>query len=76
MPEDHFGAGVARTGSTSGVVAHKADPAVVGPGAVDSWPPSAAGGSALKLGSGTGRIALPLADRRRTSPQASSCRQR
>jgi SAM-dependent methyltransferase len=60
MAEDHFGERVAarfdeRYGS-------QADPAVVGP-IVAFLADLAAGGAALELGLGTGRIALPLAER-------------
>ena len=60
MPEDHFGESVAaRFDERYG---YQADPAVVGP-MVDLLAELAAGGAALELGSGTGRVALPLAER-------------
>jgi SAM-dependent methyltransferase len=59
MPEDHFGEGVAkRYDQDAGMF----DPAVVEP-AVDFLADLAGGGAALELGIGTGRIALPLAQR-------------
>src|SRR5919198_5914682 len=60
MPEDYFGEDVARgyDESTSGMF----EPAVVEP-AVDLLADLAGRGAALELGIGTGRIALPLAQR-------------
>jgi SAM-dependent methyltransferase len=59
MPEDHFGEGVAkRYDQDAGMF----DPTVVEP-AVDFLADLAGGGAALELGIGTGRIALPLAQR-------------
>ena len=60
MAEDHFGESVAARFDER--YAHQADPAVVGP-IVDLLEELAAGGAALELGIGTGRIALPLAAR-------------
>jgi SAM-dependent methyltransferase len=60
MPEDHFGERVA--GRFDERHAHLADPAVVDP-IVDFLVELAGGGAALELGIGTGRIALPLAQR-------------
>jgi SAM-dependent methyltransferase len=60
MPEDHFGESVAARFDER--YAHQADAAVVGP-MVDLLVDLAAGGAALELGIGTGRIALPLAER-------------
>ncbi len=60
MAEDHFGESVAARFDER--YAHQADPAVVGP-MVDLLAELAAGGAALELGIGTGRIALPLAAR-------------
>ena len=60
MAEDHFGESVAARFDER--YAHQADPAVVGP-IVDFLVELAAGGAALELGIGTGRIALPLAAR-------------
>ena len=60
MPEDHFGEGVAERFDER--YAHKADPAVVDP-IVDFLADRARGGAALEFGIGTGRIALPLAQR-------------
>jgi SAM-dependent methyltransferase len=60
MPEDHFGESVAaRYDARYG---YQADPAVVAP-MVDLIAELAGGGAALELGVGTGRIALPLAER-------------
>ncbi|MFY9580400.1 MAG: class I SAM-dependent methyltransferase [Gaiellaceae bacterium] len=59
MPEDYFGERVAERYDES--LGEMADPAVVGP-AVD-FLAELAGGGALELGIGTGRIALPLAER-------------
>lgn len=60
MAEDHFGESVAaRFDERYG---HEADAAVVGP-IVDFLTALASDGVALELGIGTGRIALPLADR-------------
>ena len=60
MPEDHFGESVAaRFDERYG---YQADPAVVGP-MVDVLTELAADGAVLELGVGTGRIALPLAER-------------
>src|SRR3954470_6477802 len=60
MPEDHFGERVAeRYDRTS---AEMFDPAVVDP-IVDFLAALAGDGAALELGVGTGRIALPLAER-------------
>jgi len=60
MPEDHFGEEVAQRYDMSS--ADMFDPAVVDP-AVDFLAELAGGGAALELGIGTGRIALPLAER-------------
>jgi SAM-dependent methyltransferase len=60
VAEDHFGESVAARFDER--YAHQADPAVVGP-MVDLLTELAAGGAALELGIGTGRIALPLAAR-------------
>ncbi|HUH14534.1 MAG TPA: class I SAM-dependent methyltransferase [Gaiellaceae bacterium] len=60
MPEDHFGESVAARFDDR--YARQADPAVVGP-IVAFLEDLAAGGAALELGIGTGRIALPLAER-------------
>jgi SAM-dependent methyltransferase len=60
MPEDHFGADVAEHYDETSAAMF--DPAVVGP-AVDFLARLARGGAALELGVGTGRIALPLAER-------------
>jgi SAM-dependent methyltransferase len=59
-PEDHFGPRVAERFDER--YAHQADPAVVGP-VVDFLVDLAGDGAALELGIGTGRIALPLAQR-------------
>jgi SAM-dependent methyltransferase len=60
MPEDHFGERVAaRFDERYG---YQADPEVVGP-MVDLIAELAGDGAALELGIGTGRIALPLAER-------------
>jgi SAM-dependent methyltransferase len=60
MPEDYFGEDVAERYDESS--ADMFDPAVVGP-AVDFLAELAGDGAALELGIGTGRIALPLAQR-------------
>src|SRR3990170_1951621 len=60
MAEDHFGENVAARFDERN--AHQGDPAVVGP-MVDLLAELAGGGAALELGIGTGRIALPLAER-------------
>src|SRR5438093_3239855 len=60
MPEDYFGERVAERYDESS--ADMFDPAVVGP-TVDFLAELARGGAALELGIGTGRIALPLAQR-------------
>jgi SAM-dependent methyltransferase len=60
VPEDHFGERVAE-GYDEGS-ADMFEPAVVDP-AVDFLADLAGGGAALELGIGTGRIALPLAQR-------------
>ena len=60
MPEDYFGERVAARYDES--EAELFDPVVVGP-VVDSLAELAGGGAALELGIGTGRIALPLAER-------------
>ena len=60
MPEDHFGERVAERYDES--TAAQFDPVVVGP-VVDFLAELAGGGAALELGIGTGRIALPLAER-------------
>jgi len=59
MPVDHFGEAVAARYDDDAVMF---DPAVVDP-AVDFLAELAGGGTALELGIGTGRIALPLAAR-------------
>jgi SAM-dependent methyltransferase len=59
-PEDHFGPRVAERFDER--YAHQADPAVVEP-VVDFLVELAGDGAALELGIGTGRIALPLAQR-------------
>ena len=60
MPEDHFGEHVAARYDESS--AEMFDPAVVEP-VVDFLVDLAGDGAALELGIGTGRIALPLAER-------------
>ena len=60
MPQNYFGKGVAETYDSDEPVAF--DPGVIEP-AVDFLAVLAAGGSALELGIGTGRIALPLSQR-------------
>lgn len=60
MPEDHFGEDVAARFDER--YAHKATPAVVDP-IVDFVVELAGAGAVLELGVGTGRIALPLAQR-------------
>ena len=60
MPEDHFGERIAERYDES--AADMFDPAVVGP-VVDFLVELAGDGAALELGIGTGRIALPLAQR-------------
>jgi SAM-dependent methyltransferase len=60
MPEDHFGEQVAARFDERN--ARQQQPDVVGP-MVDLLAELAAGGAALELGIGTGRIALPLAER-------------
>jgi SAM-dependent methyltransferase len=60
MPEDYFGEAVAERFDER--YAHLADPAVVDP-IVAFLAELAGGGAALELGIGTGRIALPLAQR-------------
>jgi SAM-dependent methyltransferase len=60
MPEDHFGERVAARFDER--YAHQADPAVVDP-IIAFLVDLARGGAALELGIGTGRIALPLAER-------------
>jgi SAM-dependent methyltransferase len=60
MPEDYFGESVAER-YDEGIGEH-ADPAAVTP-IVDFLVDLAGGGAALELGVGTGRIALPLAER-------------
>jgi SAM-dependent methyltransferase len=60
MPENHFGEDVAERYDMSS--ADMFDPAVVDP-AVDFLAELAGDGAALELGIGTGRIALPLAER-------------
>jgi SAM-dependent methyltransferase len=60
MPEDYFGEPVAERFDER--YAHQADPAVVDP-IVDFLVELAGDGAALELGIGTGRIALPLAQR-------------
>jgi SAM-dependent methyltransferase len=60
MPEDHFGEGVAERYDASS--ADMFEPAAVEP-AVDFLAGLAGDGGALELGIGTGRIALPLAQR-------------
>ena len=60
MPENYFGERVAARYDES--AAEMFDPAVVDP-VVDFLAELAAGGAALELGIGTGRIAVPLAER-------------
>ena len=60
MPEDFFGEQVAERFDER--YAHKAEPAVVDP-IVAFLADLAGGGAALELGIGTGRVALPLAQR-------------
>ena len=60
MPEDYFGEDVAKRFDER--YAHLAEPAVVDP-IVDFLEDLADGGAALEFGIGTGRIALPLAER-------------
>src|SRR5512132_7529 len=60
MPEDHFGERVAERYDESS--ADMFEPAVIDP-IVDFLADLAGGGAALELGIGTGRIALPLAQR-------------
>src|SRR5437764_14433910 len=60
MPEDHFGEDVAQRYDAA--AADMFEPAVVEP-AVDFLAALAGDGAALELGIGTGRIALPLAQR-------------
>src|SRR5205809_5509736 len=60
VPEDYFGERVAERYDES--AADRFDPAVVGP-TVDFLAALAGAGAALELGIGTGRIALPLAER-------------
>jgi SAM-dependent methyltransferase len=60
MPEDHFGEQVAERFDER--YAHLAEPAVVDP-IVDFVAEVAGDGAALEFGVGTGRIALPLAER-------------
>ena len=60
MPEDYFGERIAQRYDED--AADMFDPAVVGP-AVDFLADLAGDGAALELGIGTGRIALPLAER-------------
>jgi SAM-dependent methyltransferase len=60
VPEDHFGEHVAERYDES--VADMFEPEAVGP-VVDFLAELAGDGSALELGIGTGRIALPLAER-------------
>src|SRR5207245_4030681 len=60
VPEDQFGERVAERYDES--TADMFDPAVVEP-TVDFLAELASGGAALELGIGTGRIALPLAER-------------
>ena len=59
MKADYFGGGIAENYDADTVMS---DPAVVSP-AVDFLAALAAGGPALELGIGTGRIALPLSER-------------
>ena len=60
MTEDHFGESVAARFDER--YAHQADPAVIEP-MIDFLAELAAGAAALELGIGTGRVALPLAER-------------
>lgn len=60
MPEDYFGEDIAER--YDALLADMFDPAVVDP-AVDLLAELAGNGAALELGIGTGRIALPLAQR-------------
>ena len=60
MPTDHFEGRIAETYDADSWQFF--DPAVVGP-TVDFLAGLARGGSALELGIGTGRIALPLSER-------------
>src|SRR5688500_972826 len=60
MPEDHFGERVAARYDES--VADMFEPAVLDP-PVDFLAELAGDGAALELGIGTGRVALPLAQR-------------
>jgi methylase of polypeptide subunit release factors len=60
MPQDYFGEGVAERYDES--AAEMFEPAVVDP-VVDFLADLAGHGAALELGIGTGRIALPLAQR-------------
>jgi SAM-dependent methyltransferase len=60
VPKDHFGERIAAKYDESAV--EQFDPAVVAP-VVDFLAALAGDGAALELGIGTGRIALPLADR-------------
>ena len=60
MPEDYFGERVAERYDER--YAYLSDPVVVDP-IVDFLADLARGGAALELGIGTGRIALPLAQR-------------
>ena len=60
MPENYFGERVAERYDEA--AADRFDPAVVGP-TVDFLAELAGSGAALELGIGTGRIALPLAER-------------
>jgi cyclopropane fatty-acyl-phospholipid synthase-like methyltransferase len=60
MPEDHFGERVAKRFDER--YAYMAEPAVVDP-IVDFLAALAGGGAALEFGVGTGRTALPLAQR-------------
>jgi SAM-dependent methyltransferase len=60
VPENHFGERVAERYDEA--IAEMFDPAVLDP-AVDFLAELAGGGAALELGIGTGRVAIPLADR-------------
>jgi SAM-dependent methyltransferase len=60
MPEDYFGEGTAERYDAA--VASEFDPSIVGP-AVDFLAGLAGAGDVLEFGIGTGRIALPLAQR-------------